>query len=123
SRTWSRSAVGDLPLDMLKSRLLAMWEEERFPEAARELTEAAWSRPVEEVIELSDWLEERGAAMTPETFVADAGRLRPLEEALAFAPEAVLDWHPRMRDLGRLDLVGFPEVAACVNGWRRSRFK
>uniref|UniRef100_UPI00358FA86C helix-turn-helix domain-containing protein n=1 Tax=Streptomyces sp. NRRL B-24572 TaxID=1962156 RepID=UPI00358FA86C len=87
----SRSAVGDLPLDMLKSRLLAMWEEERFPEAARELTEAAWSRPVEEVIELSDWLEERGAAMTPETFVADAGRLRPLEEALAFAPEAVLD--------------------------------
>ncbi|MFH8628090.1 helix-turn-helix domain-containing protein [Streptomyces vietnamensis] len=97
----SRSAVGDLPLDMLKSRLLAMWEEERFPEAARELTEAAWSRPVGEVIELSDWLEECGAAMTPETFVADAGRLRPLEEALAFAPEAVLNWHPRMRDAWR----------------------
>ena len=35
-----------------------MWEEENFPEAARDLTEAAWTRPLHEVIDLMDWLAE-----------------------------------------------------------------
>ncbi|MCZ0981684.1 hypothetical protein O1L60_29810 [Streptomyces diastatochromogenes] len=33
-----------------------MWDEEDLPEAARDLTEAAWSRPLDEVGDLLRWL-------------------------------------------------------------------
>ncbi|MDV5149011.1 hypothetical protein R1T08_33965 [Streptomyces sp. SBC-4] len=81
------AASDDVPLEVFKSRLLGMWDEDALPEAARDLTEAAWSRPLEEVAELLRWLLERGAA--PETFAADVARLRPMDDVLAFAPEVV----------------------------------
>lgn len=94
----SRTAVGDLPLDTFKSRLLALWEEERFPEAARELTEAAWSRPLEDVVNLLKWLEDSAAETTAEMFVADVARMRPLQDALGFAEEVVGTGQSRIRD-------------------------
>ncbi|MFE2559270.1 hypothetical protein ACFXGT_25220 [Streptomyces sp. NPDC059352] len=87
---------GDVPLELLKSRLMGMWDEDDLPEASRDLTEAAWSRPLEEVAELLRWLLERGAA--PETFAADVARLRPLDDVLAFAPEVVRLGRTRTRE-------------------------
>ncbi|MFD3665407.1 hypothetical protein ACFWVF_33230 [Streptomyces sp. NPDC058659] len=86
----------DVPLELFKSRLLSMWEEEDLPEAARDLTEAAWSRPLEEVADLLRWLLERGAA--PETFAADVARLRPMVDVLAFAPEVARLGRTRTRE-------------------------
>ncbi|MEU3746415.1 MULTISPECIES: hypothetical protein [Streptomyces] len=85
----SVAGAGNLPLAALQAQLAAMWEEGNTPEAARELTEAAWSRPLGEVTLLLGWLEKRGAVTTDETFVADVARLRPLDEVLAFAPHVV----------------------------------
>ena len=85
SRRRPVAAPDDVPLDLFKSQLMWMWDEDDLPEAARDLTEAAWSRPLEEVADLLRWLLERGAA--PETFAADVARLRPMDDVLAFAPE------------------------------------
>ncbi|WP_369147174.1 hypothetical protein [Streptomyces sp. R44] len=88
----SRAAPGDLPLEALKSRLLALWEEEDFPGAARELTEAAWSRPLEQATELLYWLCEAGVPVAAEAFVVDVARLRPLDD--------VLETHPAVKEFG-----------------------
>ncbi|MFF8277205.1 helix-turn-helix domain-containing protein [Streptomyces lateritius] len=83
-----RGPAEDVPLEAFKDRLLRMWEEENFPEVARELTEAAWARPLEEVAELLRWLVGQGAGLvTPETLVTDVGRLRPVDDVVRFAPE------------------------------------
>ncbi|MFE4618493.1 hypothetical protein ACFRJ7_20570 [Streptomyces sp. NPDC056747] len=92
----SRRRPEIVPLETLKDQLLSMWDEEDLPQAARELTEAAWSRPLEEAAELLRWLTERGAA--PETFAADVARLRPLDDVLAFAPEVVRLGRTRTRE-------------------------
>ncbi|MFE0777161.1 helix-turn-helix domain-containing protein [Streptomyces sp. NPDC058861] len=80
---------GALPLATLKDRLAALWEESNTPEVARELTEVAWSRSLEEVAELLLWLREGGHAAAVDAFVVDVARLRPLDDVLAFAPRAV----------------------------------
>ncbi|MFE5596823.1 helix-turn-helix domain-containing protein [Streptomyces sp. NPDC056549] len=93
-----RPATGpeDVPLDVFKERIRWMWEQEDLPDAARSLTEAAWSRPLEDVAELLRWLRETGAA--PETFAADVARLRPLEDVLAFSPEVTRLGRSRVRE-------------------------
>ncbi|MFE5834626.1 helix-turn-helix domain-containing protein [Streptomyces sp. NPDC056488] len=84
--------VGELPLEEFKRQIVAMTEDEDFPEAARELTEASWSRPLDEVAELLRWLRQDDiGATTVEMFAANVARLRPLEDVLAFAPE-VTGW-------------------------------
>ncbi|MFF8606236.1 helix-turn-helix domain-containing protein [Streptomyces sp. NPDC015346] len=83
-----RGPAEDVPLEAFKDQLLCLWEEENFPEAARELTEAAWSRPLEEVGELLRWLADQGEGLVaPETLVTDVGRLRAVEDLVRFAPE------------------------------------
>ncbi|RSS59953.1 hypothetical protein [Streptomyces sp. WAC01280] len=96
SRRRPAAAPDDVPLELFKSQLMWMWDEDDLPEAARDLTEAAWSRPLEEVAELLRWLTEHGAA--PETFAADVARLRPLDDVLAFAPEVVRMGRTRTRE-------------------------
>ncbi|WP_411109778.1 hypothetical protein [Streptomyces sp. c-19] len=96
SRRRPATASDDVPLELFKSQLMWMWDEEDLPEAARDLTEAAWSRPLEEVAELLRWLLECGEA--PETFAADVARLRPLDDVLAFAPEVVRLGRTRTRE-------------------------
>ncbi|MFB7587638.1 hypothetical protein [Streptomyces sp. NPDC056169] len=96
SRRGPATALDDVPLELFKRRLAAMWDGDDLPEAARDLTEAAWSRPLEEVAELLRWLLEIGAA--PETFAADVARLRPLDDVLAFAPEVVRLGRTRTRE-------------------------
>ncbi|MBT2443833.1 hypothetical protein J7E93_27795 [Streptomyces sp. ISL-36] len=89
SRTRPATATGELPLEAFKGQLTRMWEDESFPEAARDLTEAAWSRPLDEVVELLHWLKEHSPGSgTPEALISDVGRLRPVEDLLTFAPEA-----------------------------------
>ncbi|MEU3691775.1 hypothetical protein [Streptomyces narbonensis] len=87
SRRGPAAAPGEVPLDLFKSRLMWMWDEEELSEAARDLAEAAWARPLDEARELLRWMMERGEAA--ETFAADVARLRPLDDVLAFAPDAV----------------------------------
>ncbi|WP_306329326.1 helix-turn-helix domain-containing protein [Streptomyces venezuelae] len=86
---------GNLPLAAFKDQLVALWEEEDFPEASRELTEAAWSRPLAEAVELLDWVKETAGLTPAVAFVADVARLRPLPDVLAFAPEVA--WQGRSR--------------------------
>ncbi|MGW8554280.1 helix-turn-helix domain-containing protein [Streptomyces tubercidicus] len=78
-------AAGEIPLEALKGQLLQMWEEENFPEATRDLTEAAWARPLDEVVEIMKWLLENGGGEKLNAFVADVCRLRPVEEVVRFA--------------------------------------
>ncbi|MFE6743354.1 hypothetical protein [Streptomyces tubercidicus] len=80
-------AAGEIPLEALKGQLLRMWEEENFPEATRDLTEAAWARPFDEVVELVDWLMGKDGGAKLNAFVADVCRLRPVEEVIRFARE------------------------------------
>ena len=79
--------TGLLPLEAFQEQLEAMWEADEFAEAARELTEAAWSRPLAEAAELLHWLAETEPRrpVTAETLVGDVARLRPLEDLLVFA--------------------------------------
>ncbi|MFE6058192.1 helix-turn-helix domain-containing protein [Streptomyces sp. NPDC056431] len=96
----SPQAAGGLPLEAFKAQLAGLWEEENFPEAGRDLTEAAWSRPLDEVAELLVWLLGNGAGRAPaETFVVDVARLRPLEDVLAFAPGVLRRRPVRIRQL------------------------
>ncbi|MFF3773896.1 helix-turn-helix domain-containing protein [Streptomyces sp. NPDC002232] len=77
------SGAGALPLDAFMLRQQALWEEEDDAEAARHLTEAAWSRPLDDVAALLHWLDDFDAR----NFAADVARLRPLADVLEFAPE------------------------------------
>ncbi|MFF0434520.1 helix-turn-helix domain-containing protein [Streptomyces sp. NPDC004327] len=81
------AATGELPLGAFKGQLAAMWEAEDFSESARELTEAAWSRPVGEAGELLRWLAAGWPQAVAEQFVADVARLRPVGELPLFARE------------------------------------
>ncbi|WP_370415471.1 helix-turn-helix domain-containing protein [Streptomyces fradiae] len=80
-------AAGRLPLAVFQEQLEALWEAEEFAEAGRELTEAAWARPLEEVGALLEWLRSSGRADVTQHFVSDVGRLRPLDDLLCFAPQ------------------------------------
>ncbi|MFF5923518.1 hypothetical protein ACFY8C_35155 [Streptomyces flavochromogenes] len=91
-------STGAVPLEVFKTQLAELWEAENFPEASRDLTEAAWSRPLDEVTELLHWLKETAGLTPAVTFVADVARLRPLEDVLAFAPEVA--WQGRSRIQG-----------------------
>jgi transcriptional regulator with XRE-family HTH domain len=84
-----RGAAEEVPLEVFKVQLERMWEEENFPEATRELTEAAWSRPVEEAVELVRWLVGRDEAWRLVPFMADVARLRPINDVLRVAEEWV----------------------------------
>lgn len=84
-----RGPTGEIPLDVLKGQLLRMWEEENFPEASRDLTEAAWARPLAEVLDLMRWLAERKDRDNLSALVSDAARLRPAEDALRVVSELV----------------------------------
>lgn len=92
-----RGSTGGVPLEAFKRQLERMWEEENFPEASRDFTEAAWARPVEEVLDLVGWLAERGDEEMLAAFVTDVCRLRPAQEVLSvargMAPE-LLDIRP-----------------------------
>ncbi|MGA5215512.1 hypothetical protein ACPCAE_05455 [Streptomyces cinereoruber] len=79
---------GELPLEEFQRQIVAMTEAEDFSEVARELIEAAWSRPLDEAAELLRWLEGSDAVRTMAgMFATNVARLRPLEDVLAFAPE------------------------------------
>ncbi|MFJ7957642.1 helix-turn-helix domain-containing protein [Streptomyces sp. NPDC096319] len=97
----SRHGSGDVPLEAFKDRLREMWEEEMLPEASRELTEAAWSRSLEDVVHLTHWLGEEA-----ESFLRDVARLRPLEDVLALAPLMVPLDTARLRGSWTLAVAG-----------------
>ncbi|MET8506998.1 helix-turn-helix transcriptional regulator [Streptomyces sp. NPDC004787] len=78
---------GLLPPAVFQEQLEGLWEAEEFAEAGRELTEAAWTRPLEEAAELLAWLGDSGRDDAAEHFVSDVGRLRPLDDVLRFAPQ------------------------------------
>ncbi|GAA2598585.1 hypothetical protein GCM10010304_52640 [Streptomyces roseoviolaceus] len=82
-----RGPAGAIPLEVFKGQLLRMWEEENFPEASRDLTEAAWSRPLEEVLDLLAWLSQRKDREHVSALVSDVGRLRPARDVLRIAAE------------------------------------
>ncbi|MGW3952962.1 hypothetical protein ACWEKM_19035 [Streptomyces sp. NPDC004752] len=100
-----RGPAGEAPVDVLKAQLERMWGEENFPEATRELTEAAWSRPVDELVELSLWLMETYGSWRLAPFMADIGRLRPVDD--------VLNVVRRMSDYDRL-LLGDHALANAI---------
>ncbi|MFI7403491.1 helix-turn-helix domain-containing protein [Streptomyces sp. NPDC049541] len=80
-----RGPAEGVPLEAFKAQLERMWEEENFPEATRDFTEAAWARPVAEVLDLAGWLAERGDEEMLAAFVTDVCRLRPAEDVVSVA--------------------------------------
>ncbi|MEU7027841.1 helix-turn-helix transcriptional regulator [Streptomyces sp. NPDC046275] len=87
SRRSPEGGGGLLPLAVFQEQLEGLWEAEEFAEAGRELTEAAWTRPLGEAGELLAWLGDSGRDDAAEHFVSDVGRLRPLDDVLRFAPQ------------------------------------
>ncbi|MFC9592484.1 helix-turn-helix domain-containing protein [Streptomyces sp. NPDC056944] len=76
------SGAGELSLDEFMHRQRSLWDEEDAAEAAKQLTEAAWSRSLDDVAALLHWLDGTAAV----TFAGDVARLRPLADVLGFAP-------------------------------------
>jgi predicted nucleic acid-binding Zn-ribbon protein len=89
SRQQLTGRAADIPLEAFKGQLVRMWEEESFAEATREMTEAAWARPLHEVVGLFNWLMEEGDAEKAKAFVTDVGRLRSIEDVIRFVPALV----------------------------------
>ncbi|MEU7634743.1 MULTISPECIES: helix-turn-helix domain-containing protein [unclassified Streptomyces] len=88
--TGTAGTAARIPLDVFQAQLLRMWKEEEFPEAARDLTEAAWVRPLDEVAALVDWLAIHGDEEKINAFVADVGRLRSIEDVIQFCRRLML---------------------------------
>ncbi|MFJ8669436.1 helix-turn-helix domain-containing protein [Streptomyces sp. NPDC093600] len=114
-----RGPAAEVPLEAFKDRLLRMWEEENFPEVARELTEAAWSRPLEDIVELVDWLlAGEGDDAWLEPLVTDVGRLRPADDIIRFAPEVarIRTWQREQAERSRSIVLDawVPAVASRV---------
>ncbi|NUQ98074.1 MAG: hypothetical protein HOY79_16510 [Streptomyces sp.] len=93
-----RGAVAEVPLEAFKAQLELMWEEGSFPEATRELTEAAWARPVDEVVDLVRWLVEKGGGGSATAFVADVCRLCPVEVVLPVVEEFMAGYDKYLPD-------------------------
>ncbi|MHC3470575.1 hypothetical protein ACYF6T_17890 [Streptomyces sp. 7R007] len=77
-----------LPLPALQEQLLAHWTAGEHGAAGRELAEAVLGRPVEELVELQWWLDERGDTLRRERLVRDVVHLRTVEEVAEFGHAA-----------------------------------
>lgn len=84
-----RCLAGEIPLEAFKEQLEWLWVEEEFAEAARDLTEAAWGRSVEEAVDLVAWLDDGRDEARLIAFLTDVCRLRPLHEVVHLVKESM----------------------------------
>ncbi|MGW2458869.1 hypothetical protein ACWC2M_07495 [Streptomyces sp. NPDC001761] len=84
-----------LPLEVLQDQLTAHWETGRTREAARDLTEAALTRPVDELSDLVAWLDHRGDRLHGDHVVREVARVRSVEDVAAFGKRTLdRQWTP-----------------------------
>ncbi|CAM5230953.1 MULTISPECIES: hypothetical protein [Streptomyces] len=84
-----------LPLEILQDQLTAHWETGRTREAARDLTEAALTRPVDELSDLVAWLDHRGDRLHGDHVVREVARVRSVEDVAAFGKRTLdRQWTP-----------------------------
>ncbi|MFF3912927.1 hypothetical protein ACFYZB_05450 [Streptomyces sp. NPDC001852] len=84
-----------LPLGIVQDQLTAHWESGRTIEAARDLTEAALTRQVDELSDLVNWLDERGTRTHADHVVREVARIRGVEDVAAFGRRTLdLQWRP-----------------------------
>ncbi|MFJ4322436.1 hypothetical protein ACIP3A_04860 [Streptomyces tricolor] len=84
-----------LPLEILRQQLAAHWERGRTREAARDLTEAALTRSVDELSDLVTWLDERGGRLHSDHVVREVARVRGVDDVAAFGRRTLdRQWTP-----------------------------
>ncbi|MEU6330227.1 helix-turn-helix domain-containing protein [Streptomyces sp. NPDC047049] len=108
-------------LEEFRAALSRKWASERIHEVSKGLTAAAWSRELDEVIALVEWLQRIGDNTLRRTFVQNVARLRPVEEvisaglALAELAEDLTDF---MQVLRREEpVVVLADAAATSRPW------
>jgi hypothetical protein len=80
-----RLGVGDhsghsVPLPVLQGQLTGFWELGETHSASKELTEAAWSRQIEELWTLAKWMRSIGRQPESRRLMDDAIHLRPVAD-------------------------------------------
>jgi transcriptional regulator with XRE-family HTH domain len=69
-----------VPLHNLQGQLLGYWEDGESHSASKELTEAAWSRQIEELWTLAKWVRAEGRQAEGRRLIDDAIQLRPAQD-------------------------------------------
>ncbi|MDN3055739.1 hypothetical protein PH213_14540 [Streptomyces sp. SRF1] len=69
-----------VPLHVLQGQLLAYWDSGENHSASKELSEAAWSRQVEELWAVVKWMRSLGRHPERRRLVDDTIRLRPIQD-------------------------------------------
>ncbi|MFI1645946.1 hypothetical protein ACH4XT_03240 [Streptomyces avidinii] len=89
-RTVTIGSLSDLMADLANE-----WGKRPLAETERALSEAAWMRPIPEVIEIYNWLNEVSQRVTAR-FVSDVTRFRSLDEALTFGASIAVPATPKI---------------------------
>lgn len=84
-----------LPLEIVQDQVMAHWEAGRTKDAARELTEAALTRSVDDLSDLVTWLDSQGDHLHGDHVVREVARVRDVDDVAAFG-KLTLDrqWTP-----------------------------
>lgn len=84
-----------LPIVAFQNQLMAYWETDQNTEAARELTEAALIRPVDDLSDLVAWLDNREDQLHADHIVREVARLRNVDDVAEFGKRTLhRQWTP-----------------------------
>ncbi|MFJ7159058.1 helix-turn-helix domain-containing protein [Streptomyces sp. NPDC101118] len=103
-----RAGHGDdaeLPVDALIARLGGFDEIVEPRRLTRALDTVVWDRPIEDVVQVVDWLLDTGAGTKVERLVADVAELRPPEDVADLGAALAA----RAREVGRFELFDLHE--------------
>ncbi|MGW2491109.1 hypothetical protein ACWCV9_28345 [Streptomyces sp. NPDC001606] len=103
-----------LPVEAVQEQLEAHWAAGRNRDAARELTEAALTRPVADLSDLIAWLDHSGHRPHGDHLVREVARVRAVEDVAAFGSRTLdRQWAPSsMRQAA--DRAGLLAAEACL---------
>ncbi|MET9639887.1 helix-turn-helix domain-containing protein [Streptomyces virginiae] len=79
----SGSAAREVLIGDFIDQISVLLDEQQDVEASKDLSEASWSRSVEEVSKLLNWLQMRDLSLSTR-FISDVTRFRSFEEVLSF---------------------------------------
>ncbi|MFI0907926.1 hypothetical protein ACH4TE_31100 [Streptomyces sioyaensis] len=131
-----RSNLTEIPLDEFRAELTRKWANERIPEVSKGLTEAAWTRELDEVMVLVEWLSEIGDHTLQRAFVQNVARLRPVDDvisagfALSALAEDLTDFMRVLREEESVVVLSdaaatsrpWIEISQLVKAWRHIPF-
>ncbi|MGW7020451.1 hypothetical protein ACWGGS_14035 [Streptomyces decoyicus] len=136
SKAVSSDQMNEVTLDVFLAELFEKWTRERFDEVSKELTEAAWTRQLSDVIAVVERLQEMGDTSLLDFFLENVARLRSIDDVItagvelaalaAEVPEGEIRtqtrWEPVQilcREAAKSRSIG--EVARLVKPWSEIR--